>query len=401
MTTLQTPSPPISLEQESDVVLGRLRDCLASVITSTHGREIRKAVDIHKVFGLNRQLAWYVYRVATAPHPRDTGPFIPGTAQMNKFIQAAKRQGVNAEILNNVREAYAAFEAMVERHAGDRDTFESMISHSDEARRELIDLQRKREAFRANGHLWGVQSRAMVMTEILRPSTTPGKVDEATINGDVDSRQVRPEVALQDSIRWKHVDASSLEPAPEPIDPSGVVAGGVNLLADFCSKPTPEFNVQTDEEGYCRASLIRRGIGNCAATTYFIGNVIRGIPTNNDHSYIRRLHRPTELFLQDFLIHRSLWDGPPPQVSVCAVDLSNSNRPINWNGVKLPVQEKVVELGMGTDVLLTTEIPRYRDMIEHAFNCLGWPAKEFRVFRCKIEYPVMHSVIRLQFTKNA
>lgn len=394
------------LEEEANELLERLRDGLAQVIAAQQGGEVRKAADLHKALGLDRPLAWSLYRVATSQHPLDAGLYVPGTGPMSRFLQAAEQRGVPSSLIEEVRTAFQRFEAFVERQAGDREAFESMISHQDRSRREAADLKHKRAAFRAAGHLWGLQSRTLTMCYILQPSPQqPEMVDRAMIHGNIGVRQMRPDIPTQSSIRWKVSDPekglTDIQ-SEEPIDPADTCMGGLNIFSKFCSQPVPTFRTRIDSNGFARAELISRGVGNNAAITYFGGSVSRCKPPpfskpGKVRHYWYRVMRPTEVFLWDILVHRDLWQGPPPELRVCSGDGGGPESPEEWDAEKLPVQESIVELGMGTQALQTPHAPRYREMINYAIECLGWDPTKFRAFRCSIDYPIMHSYIRLSF----
>lgn len=397
--------PSQTLDAEATVVLARLRDGLAAVIAAQSGGEVRKAADLHKVLKLDRALAWSLYRVATASHPLDAGPYVPGNAPMKRFLQTAQQAGTPDHLIESVRGAFEDFEGMVERHAGDREAFESMIVHSDTSRREAADLKHKREAFRSNGHLWGVQSRAVLITSIVHPGASPGTFDIAMIRGHVGLRQLRPETPTHTSIRWKNLkDGDTPDHAERPIEPSGVVSGGVSLLQEFCSKPLPRFRTIPDQDGYTRAELLSEGVGNSAAINFFMGTVIRNghSPFPNKDSlvgFVNRVRRPTEAFLLDVFVHRSLWSGPGPLVRICSGDGGGTEGTASWDAESLPIQERITEIDRGIDAVHTQDVPRYREMIEHAAGCLKWNPREFRIFRCRIEYPIIHSVVRIHFPR--
>ncbi len=42
-------------------------------------------------------------------------------------------------------------------------------------------------------------------------------------------------------------------------------------------------------------------------------------------------------------------------------------------------------------------MPRYGEMAAYVFDRLGWDAEQFEVFRCRVEYPVMHSAVVVRF----
>lgn len=397
-----------TLVEEANDILARLRDGLSQVIAAQRGGEVKKAADLHKALGLAKPLGWSLYRVATSEYPLNAGPYVPGAGPMAKFLQAAQAHGAPEELVSEVRAAFEAFERFVEDQAGDRESFESMISHPDRARREAADLRHKRNIFRSSTHVWGSQSRVVTLCNIVHPCAKPGMVDGATIHGVVGYRQVRPDLPLMTTLRWtpspKRADGAA--PIEEPIDPNGIIAGPYSFLSDYCSKPMPAFRTSTDMENYERLELIGRGVGKNGELTFFVGSVGREkmppFPVDGKlRGYHFRLLRPTELFLWDILVHKDLWSGPPPEVRICSGDTSTPNTIEAWDADKLPVQESIAELGMGTHGLPTRHVPRYRELITHALTCLGWNANDFRVFRCAIDYPVMHSFIRINFRPNA
>ena len=42
-------------------------------------------------------------------------------------------------------------------------------------------------------------------------------------------------------------------------------------------------------------------------------------------------------------------------------------------------------------------MPRYVEMARYAFARLGWDGEQFEVYRCRVEYPVMHSAVVIRF----
>lgn len=415
MTNTQTvsfpeiPNPIRPLEEEAESVLSQLRKDLNRVIEAQRGGEIRKAADLHKALGLNRSLSWNLYKAATTSKSIEAGIYVPGSAPMNSFLRAAERRGTPAELIENLRRSFDDFERLVEREAGDREAFESMITHPDRSRRDAEDIKHKRAAFRANSHLWGGQSRCIIHCSIIHPGTKAETVDTANIRGFIGVRQMRPSAPTFSGTRWKaggdQSPGNTHNDGDEPIDPAGTSTGGVNLLERFGTQPPPRFNVRIDSDGYMRADLVSRGIGNSAAMSYFVGSIQRGNKSPfsmnaPNPAYLHRTRRPAEVMLLDLLMHRSLWNGSAPDTRVCTGDGGGFNTDADLEAELLPVQEQTVDLGTGLDVLHSPDVPRYQELIEHSLQCLGWPADEFRVFRTRIEYPIMHSLIRLTFRNN-
>ena len=61
----------------------------------------------------------------------------------------------------------------------------------------------------------------------------------------------------------------------------------------------------------------------------------------------------------------------------------------------LPLTERAEYLGDGIDAARTPLIPRYADLLSYAMQRTGWRPEDFRVFRCRVDYPVLYTRIRL------
>lgn len=64
---------------------------------------------------------------------------------------------------------------------------------------------------------------------------------------------------------------------------------------------------------------------------------------------------------------------------------------------RLRINETVTHLGRGLHDMHTPDVPRYGEMLRYTFDRLGWDPKRFDVFRCRVHYPVMHSVVSMRF----
>jgi hypothetical protein len=54
-------------------------------------------------------------------------------------------------------------------------------------------------------------------------------------------------------------------------------------------------------------------------------------------------------------------------------------------------------LGQGTSVLPTPDVPRYVEMADYVAERVRWDLDQFEVYRCRVEYPVMHSAVVIRF----
>lgn len=333
---------------------------------------------------------------------------------MERFFVAASLHDVPAAVLDHARAAFDQFERSVATHAGSRDAFETMMTEQaagEGAEAEwpgaASDFKHKRAAFRANSIMWGRQARVFCATKIIHPSSEPGMVDGAFIKGIVGLHRTRRSVPLQTTAHhWRTPNAG--EPTnpnpPEPLDPRESGADAIGLLRDFCSQPIPQFRLRVSRQGYRSHEMIGDTLGPAGEVTYFTGEIRRaesavpgagaeGSAPGAQVLLFKAVDMPLEVFNGDILVHRSLWDTRPPEVSVFAWPLDNSTE--FRESDLLPLTERAEYLGEGIDAARTPLIPRYSDILSYTMSRMNWSPGEFRVFRCRVDFPVLYTRIRL------
>jgi hypothetical protein len=68
---------------------------------------------------------------------------------------------------------------------------------------------------------------------------------------------------------------------------------------------------------------------------------------------------------------------------------------------RLPLRATVQRLGFGPSVIYSPDVPNYADLLRYATGKLQWDAERFELWRLRIAYPVMHSVVQLLFDLDA
>src|SRR6185369_5024514 len=116
-------------------------------------------------------------------------------------------------------QAFDEFEACVERHAGSRAEFASMLGALAAVDSSAVDADARRDAFRAASHIYGVQLGLCVTSYLLHPGKTPDRYDFVFIYGFVRLRVVRPfdKVVVGRFGHW----ADKPGPEPAPAQPVG------------------------------------------------------------------------------------------------------------------------------------------------------------------------------------
>jgi hypothetical protein len=393
-----------SFHEDAARTLTRLRSELSEVIAALPD-DVRKGADLHRALRIDRKLSWKVFKVARATDPVAVGPHVPSRGNLRSFLRAATKQGVPERLIEAASNAADEFEKMVARHAGDRSTFDSMVSAlgSDETA-EQLNLVHRRQAFRAQRHILGVQAETQLKFAAMQPSDAPMMLDGIRVEGFVGLRQLRGNAPLIISYSGvRSDDGSVVEIKREPLEPVSE-PHGVALLRDFCSKPLPELRGVQVQAGFVNGEIRSRDVGKCAAVTCMEGHLTRRAVqryrTECDRigATVVTVRTPVEVAILDLLLHEDTYGRIEPSMFVHAEHAGE----MLWDGLihkrhRLPIHHSVVYLGKGPTALHTPDVPRYAEMARHVFGRAGWEAERFDVYRCRIEYPVMPSSIGVAF----
>ncbi|MEX2218140.1 MAG: hypothetical protein WD749_05215 [Phycisphaerales bacterium] len=405
----------VPFEQEIEGVLGELRPALAAILEGLRP-PVMRASELQRLLGLDKKLSWSVYSAATTPDARALASLLPGRRAMERFFAASAQRGVPGAAIDRARAMYRRFEESVATHAGSRDAFETMVSEFGGAEREAgrgggggaADLKHKRAAFRATSLLWGRQARVVCGARIMHPSAGPGGaglLDTVFIKGMAGVRRTRRSVPLHTTAyraRTVQPGGPAVVSPPEPLDPRETGPDAIGLLRDFCSRPLPEFRLRVSAQGYRCHELVSEHVGPSGEVTYFTGEAGRadtGVPGSVEGgggwelSLAKSVDIPIEVFMADVLMHRSVWGKRPPEVRVYATPMDGS---LEFRETDLlPLAERAEYLGEGADAARTPLLPRYAEMLRYATDRMGWNVEEFRVFRCRVDYPLLYSRIRV------
>src|SRR5690554_4498328 len=161
-------SPPRSFAEDTEQTLRRLRGAVVETLGSL-GLHNERPQDIARQLGLDKSLAWKIARVAQASDPYAMYQHIPGPTGIDIFLQTAERRGAPPDVLQEVRAAVVNLDQLVHVHAGDRGTFELMLSaYSKEGQREAI-IDHRKLLFKGASSVWGVQAFAEFLSYIVQP----------------------------------------------------------------------------------------------------------------------------------------------------------------------------------------------------------------------------------------
>jgi hypothetical protein len=377
---------------------------LANVIAAVPG-PVTDSADLHRALRIQKTASWRLYKVATAADPLAAAPHVPTPAVLKKFFEAAAAKGVHAGTIQAAEQATADLERLVNKHAGDRATFDSMIGsllNGEEARQ--IDLAHRRLVFRGLKHILGMQAKTLLKFMAVQPATNPTMFDMARVEGIISLRQLRGDAPLIVSRACAVTPAGCIQKVcREPLG-TAVGADRMSLLSDFCSEPLPEFREIEEPSNEFQGEFVSRGVGRCSAITCFEGHVIREVGCRHwrekdpRFNACQKVRTPCEAVVLDLLVHEGTFGANLPGAAVCVEHFCERRGEDPWRQRSLPTtRETVSYLGRGASVLQTQDFPRYAELARHVFDRLGWNDQAFDVYRCRVEYPVVPSTAMIYF----
>lgn len=400
VTTIRKPPKP-SFKSEAGAVLERLQKALAEVIALIPG-EVDKAADLERELKIRKTLAWQVYRMATAPDPVLEASNLPGQFAMERFLDAARVKGVPQAKLDAASKALTDYRRFVKTHAGDRKTFDSLMSGVAPQNVQIANLTSRRAAFRANSDIWGLQVRTRFSVLLYYPGDDR-MIDHANIRGIVDLQQLRENRPF--ILSRTHVEQARSSRLDHPIDLEAHERYGVSLLSEFCTDPDTHVRTYTDANNELVAELVPSTVGKAGAASAVVASCFRGwgfrfrTPETPDVCGVARTETPFETYVGDVLIAEGAYGKTLPalRASVVGRAIGGGDELMDGLAKHLLWREDVKYLGRGPSVLATPDVPRYPEMVEHVCSRLGWDPERLHVFRCRVEYPPMPSSIVVQF----
>lgn len=364
-------------------------------------------MDLSRALSIDKTLAWRIFRCVEASDPFTAAQTMPGQNGMEIFFTAAADKGISEPVLRKANERYRAYEELIQRHAGDRRTFQRMLgSFSPEAQTDTAQAFRK-AAFEANSFIWGVKVRTRVTVHIIRAAEDGETVDIAAVGGFIDLVRMRPDTPWVIS-RTAYVSEDGLIQPALPRQPLAALgADGQEwepdsmLLPEFCSKPLPRLSRQPVPGNYMETRLAPGPVGKTGATTLAYGEVYRSVAPryrdqqpDDDAKFYVRLRTPAEHFIGVTLVQRDIYTDRKPSFGVYGELDAELHHPAKLSDHQaLPADAELEHLGPANGpIVWAREVPALGGLIEHACEKLGWPLADFDAYQVRQAYPILRSV---------
>ncbi len=409
-TAPPNPTPANDFQREAGIALTRLRDAIAPLVAAVV-TPARRAADVTRAFDVDAKLGWQLHRIATTQDVFEIAPDIPGPSAVRRTLEAASARRVSDAVIGEARSAFDAFESMVERHAGDRRAFESLLARcAGHAAQAKVETANRRALFRANAQLLGLQTRAQFGCAILYPGRSRGMIDQVMIRGFVDLAWFRPSGSFI-LTRWhsNKGDTPAEQVRRAPLEPEDHARCGGPLLARFTTDPAPRLRTREIVPGHTVVEILGRHVGRQSAQTYVLGETMRDIvvPPERDlvQDMVAFVRAPAETLLLDLLVHRDHF-GPLSAENELLADTSGESFLAldPWSAretaIRLPASDAAALSGPAANHLHTADVPHYQDILTHACERIGFGIEAFDLHRFRLPFPPLHACVLTRLARR-
>ena len=372
---------------ECGKVVKGLQSALRQVFSSL-SRDMSRPTDLQNLLGVRASLAWQVYRFTKSQSPLEAVKFLPLSDAMQKFFEVAKRKSNVKASVEQATKAYDELQRFIEQHADDRETFDAMVLGLSDSDSGTIDIRARRAAFKANSQFWGLQASMLYRCMIVTGESPSPSAMAAIIQGAMGLRALRPKRDLPVCRRTITLttDADPTEFAPKPL--------GVSILEDFCSEHLPKITTQM-RGSVAHDYITLEKVGRTAAVDLFLSTKMASMLDEQESSMglTTMVRVPCEEFVADLLIPAGLMHPASSRFRICGCleDVSAAENATDAHSICKPQPGEY--MGRDLDALHDKSFPRCPELLRFVLRDLGASRVNFDIFRCRIEYPMLHSCI--------
>jgi hypothetical protein len=356
---------------------------------------VLQAVDLQRALSLDKKLAWQVFRIAHSSGLTEVAN-IPPRSSVRRLVQAARKHRVAKPLLDRISTAFTHFEEFTVEQAGDREGLHSLLSGTSSGKNEQYESKIRRTLFRANAHVWGTMVHTQVRSVIWFPRPEAATEDVALIMGDIGMQRLRESDPLS-IVRWIRTHDSPRNQVVE--DAQRVQTGpsidrGVGLIPEFCSDPLPQMVPKQSVLGGVETELVIPPGRAGAVTIYSRQMMENGEPTPHP-LYDGRMFvtMPVETVVWELLVPAGLTDPASARVAIYGRRPHPEQVYDERSRDLLPQHETVRYLGQVEQVPALEDSPNHPQAIRHVLSEFGWLGTRFDVYRSRIQYPILHTLL--------
>ncbi|MCX5688720.1 MAG: hypothetical protein NTV94_02825 [Planctomycetota bacterium] len=379
------------LEAQAASVVARLQRSFAAIIAAATG-PIERAVDLERAMGLDKKLAWQIYRIAAASSPITEVRNIPASSSIRRLKECARRKKLDKAIIDELSTAYEEFEAFASVHAGTREGLISMLSGISEQKNDAFEVKVRKGLFKGNAHVWGVQADLLIRTGIFYRRPGPNHIEDAAlIHGEVGIQRLRrfkgPGILARMQTRSDPVQPGVPSPVPR--------AHPLELLSEFCSGQLPAMHERDQERSETELVI---PAGRTGAQTIYAAQWYEHTTNAPQSSFEGRtfITLPVERAVWEVLIPVGQSDPSTARVAML-LEREHPERSTQQNFEECePLDGEVTYLGQHRAPPALDGSPRHHEAVSEVLRRRGWSEQLFDIYRCTVEYPILHSMVVLR-----
>lgn len=392
-----------SFQSHAEQVVRSVRNAFGMIAAALPGSPLR-ANELQKALSIDKTLAWKIATVINDDDSFSAAKQLPGPAGIDIFLEAVRKKNVPSNLIEQARSSIRDFEDLIRIHAGDRASFEMMISGFATRDRYKIQIGHRKAAFQAQRYVWGVEAKTHLgATFVSVAAHDPSRVSVVYIRGYVGFRRIRPNVSWVIA-RPRHLDNDGKIRdvcTRLPLDPC-LGSTDVPLMRDFCSASLPELRKVPLNDGFYEVEVVEGPVGDTAAVTLITGEKLPELPRYSDeHNRFARtgVHSftPAETLIIDVVIHQDVFGRVKPDLAAYSEIGGGPLFPSSRHRPLLPPLEQVEYLGKGSQVMHTPDVPDCPRLAQAVFSTMGWEESRFDVFRARVPYPVVPASYMLTY----
>lgn len=335
---------------------------------------------------------------------------IPGPAPLQRFVQAAAREGTPSPLIRAARSAVEGFERLIKQVGGSRSGLGAVLMNWNPRGHKQFVLGRRKAAFKALTEVKGVSSTLGCTCYAFHPSADGKTLDALSITAQLGISRSREDAVAYLGSRRQSVEDSPIagERKVYTLDGDSVDDGLHSVLLDgFTDGATapiatalvgnevihslghtefgPDAEVDLVLAEVNRSALLRRGPGHSEDSLGAF--CIPSIPCH-------------EMCL-DLLVHEdTIPYGPAELLVYSTVPRGPAKAGDPSRAVDLEDLPERLELGAGGfGALEQPRFPRYQELLAHAFAKLAWNPERFSTWRIRVAYPLPGSQFCIRLGK--
>jgi hypothetical protein len=374
--------------------LRELRRSVAAVLSELPGAST--AAGLARTLGLDRSLAWKVWRTAYGDDEFPSPKHVPGTAAFSQFIEAATLAGTGDEAAAQARSAHRSFDSLVKTRAPDRASADILFGSLSNEGRSRLEAQLRLEHFRASSYFLGVRADTMYQVNVIVPNTP--MPDIAILRGHYGLMRMRPgagcllsrSVLIHDDGVTNSYSRRALvghSPASERFSPGSESPSPV--LSELCSTPMPPVSRRWHPDGVVTDELMPGPIGAEAGGDVVIAELVGNLPAvaQPTDTVTMQIRTPVEQAIFDVLIHSSLARAGDPTMR--AYTLVRGEVPFGYGDGRdeLHIPERLEALGGGDAIPAPPGVSNHPRLMQLLWTNLGVTAADYLLYRIRLRRP--------------